>query len=86
MFPHRNMNVSSSSELGEAVRRMRKAKGLRQTELALAAGTGRRFIVDLEHGKQTAQLGEVLRVLRALGLKVDLQPQSKDAEAWKRLS
>jgi y4mF family transcriptional regulator len=85
MFPHRNMNVSSASELGEAVRRARKAKGLRQAELALAAGTGRRFIVDLEHGKQTAQLGEVLRVLRALGLKVDLQ-QSKDAEAWKRLS
>lgn len=80
------MNISSASELGEAVRRVRKAKGLRQAELALAAGTGRRFIVDLEHGKQTAQLGEVLRVLRALGLKVDLQPQSKDAEAWKRLS
>jgi y4mF family transcriptional regulator len=80
------MNVTSASELGEAVRRARKAKGLRQTELALAAGTGRRFIVDLEHGKQTAQLGEVLRVLRALGLKVDLQQQSKDAEAWKRLS
>ena len=80
------MNSTSPSDLGEAVRRARKAKGLCQAELALAAGTGRRFIVELEHGKPTAQLGEVLRVLQALGLRVDLQPQSREAEAWKRLS
>jgi HTH-type transcriptional regulator/antitoxin HipB len=80
------MNVDSATELGEAVRRTRKAKGLRQAELALVAGTGRRFIVDLEHGKPTAQLSEVLRVVRALGLRVDLRPRSEDSEAWKRLS
>jgi HTH-type transcriptional regulator/antitoxin HipB len=80
------MNVSSASELGEAVRRARKSKGLRQADLGLAAGTGRRFIIDLESGKSTVRLGEVLRVLQALGLKVDLQAHSRDAEAWKRLS
>lgn len=80
------MKVTSASELGEAVRQARKAQGLRQADLALVAGTGRRFIGDLEKGKPTAQLGQVLRVIEALGLTVDLQPESKDAEAWTRLN
>lgn len=80
------MKVTSASELGEAVRQARKAQGLRQADLALVAGTGRRFIGDLEQGKPTAQLGQVLRVTEALGLTMNLQPESKDAEAWTRLS
>jgi y4mF family transcriptional regulator len=50
--------------------------GLTQPHLALAAGVGVRFIVDLEAGKPTVRLGHVLRVIDALGgnLKlVDLQ-------------
>lgn len=38
-----------------------------QTQLAHAAGVGVRFIVDLEAGKPTAQLGKTLQVLRCLG-------------------
>jgi len=79
------MVVSSTSELGEAIRGARRAQGLRQTELALAAGTGRRFIVDLERGKPTAQVGGVLRVLQALGLDLDLKPHGAEA-GWKQLS
>ena len=37
--------------LGHLVRRVRKQAGLRQDELAGAAGVGIRFIVDLESGK-----------------------------------
>lgn len=80
------MKVSSATELGEAVRDARKAQGLRQGELALAAGTGRRFIVDLERGKPTAQLAPVLRVVQVLGLSVDLQRDDRGGEAWTRLS
>jgi y4mF family transcriptional regulator len=42
--------------------------GLRQDELAAAAGVGVRFVVDLERGKPTVQLGRTLAVLAALGL------------------
>lgn len=80
------MNVSSATELGEAVRDARKAQGLRQGELALAAGTGRRFVVDLERGKPTAQLAQVLRVVQALGLSVELQRGEGGGEGWARLS
>lgn len=54
--------------LGQLVRRVRKQSGLRQDELAGAAGVGIRFIVDLESGKPTLQIGKVLYVLDTLGI------------------
>ena len=54
------------TEIGTTIRTARKAQGLRQDELAGAAGVGLRFIVDLEAGKPTAQLGKALQVLQAL--------------------
>ncbi len=41
--------------------------GLTQSDLALAAGVGVRFIVDLEGGKPSVRLEQVLRVIDALG-------------------
>lgn len=63
--------MTSTSNIGDAVRRARKAMGLRQDELAAAAGVGLRFLVELERGKPTVQLGRALSVLAAVGL--DLQ-------------
>ena len=56
------------------MRTTRKAQGLRQDELAGAAGVGLRFIVDLEAGKLTVQLGKMLLVLQALGCTLDVRP------------
>lgn len=66
------MHIQSASLLGEAVRTARKRLGLNQSELALAAGVGLRFIVDLEAGKPTVRLAQVLRVVDALGGRVML--------------
>lgn len=63
--------MTNTSSIGEAVRRARKGMGLRQDELAAAAGVGLRFLVELERGKPTVQLGLTLAVLAAVGL--DLQ-------------
>lgn len=62
------------TEIGTTIRTARKAQGLRQDELAGAAGVGLRFIVDLEAGKSTAQLGKALQVLQALGCTVAITP------------
>ena len=62
------------AEIGDVVRTARKAAGLRQYELAGAAGVGLRFIVDLEAGKPTAQIGKALQVLEALGCTFDIVP------------
>jgi y4mF family transcriptional regulator len=64
----------TAAEIGEIVRTTRKASGLRQDELAGAAGVGLRFIVDLEAGKPTAQIGKTLQVLAALGCSLDITP------------
>jgi HTH-type transcriptional regulator / antitoxin HipB len=54
--------------LGEAIRNRRTALGLRQQDLALTANVGIRFIVDIENGKETCQIGLTLRLLKALGI------------------
>ena len=59
--------IDTPAALGQAARTARKQLGLTQPQLALAAGVGVRFIVDLEAGKPTLRLENVLRVLHALG-------------------
>ncbi|WOH80352.1 helix-turn-helix transcriptional regulator [Bradyrhizobium sp. BEA-2-5] len=61
-------NIPDTATLGTLVRQRRNALGLRQQDLALAANVGVRFIVDIENGKQTSQIGLVLRLLKALGI------------------
>jgi transcriptional regulator with XRE-family HTH domain len=48
-----------------------------QADLAGAAGVSRRWLLDLESGKPTAQIGLVLRTLQALGLVVEAQPEDE---------
>jgi HTH-type transcriptional regulator / antitoxin HipB len=60
-------SISTAQTLGAALRAARKRTGLTQPDLALAAGVGVRFIVDLESGKATVRLEQVLRVIDALG-------------------
>jgi y4mF family transcriptional regulator len=59
--------ITTAQTLGAALRSARKRMRLTQPNLALAAGVGVRFIVDLEGGKPTVRLEQVLRVVDALG-------------------
>lgn len=59
-------------EIGKVVRQTRKAMGVTQKDLALTSGTGLRFIIDLEKGKPTCQLGKVLTILHTLGISMQL--------------
>src|ERR1700726_935058 len=54
---------------GSLIRGRRKVLKMRQDQLALATGVGRRFLIDLEAGKPTCQLGRSLLVAEALGLR-----------------
>jgi len=64
--------IRSPQQLGAALRAARKQLKLTQPQLALAAGVGVRFIVDLEAGKPTVRLENVLRVIDALGGEIQL--------------
>lgn len=63
----------TSESIGVLVRKTRKKLGVRQRDLALTAGTGLRFISDLENGKSSCELGKVLVVLQTLGLKLRIE-------------
>ncbi len=60
--------IATSADFGAALIRARKGLGLTQRDLALAIGVGERFIVDLEAGKPTAQLGKALAAAKAAGM------------------
>lgn len=60
--------IISPADIGAAVRRARKAAGLRQDDLAGLAGVGTRFLIELEAGKPTMRLDKLLGVLAALGI------------------
>lgn len=86
MLLSRSVNIMAKgtltpAEIGDIVRTTRKATGLRQDELAGASGVGLRFIVDLEAGKPTAQIGKALQVLAALGCSFHIMapPEPKGA-------
>jgi HTH-type transcriptional regulator / antitoxin HipB len=70
------MKITDSKSLGNAIRDVRRALGVTQDQLALTSGTNRRFIIELEQGKPTAQIGKMLQVLRTLGISIALTPPS----------
>lgn len=64
------MDILDSKNLGAAIRAARKRSKVTQKDLALASGSGLRFIIELEKGKPTCQVGKVLGVLQVLGLRL----------------
>lgn len=60
--------IDTPRQLGEFIRRVRKAQGLRQDDLAGIAGSSHVFVLDVERGKPTVQFGKVLDLLRELGI------------------
>lgn len=64
----------SAEQIGKLVGETRQQLYATQKDLALASGTGIRFIIELEQGKPTCQFGKVLTVLHTLGVQITLTP------------
>lgn len=63
--------IQNPKQLGELIRGRRHELGLTQTEVAEVAYTNLRFVSELERGKATARLENVMRVLAALGIELE---------------
>lgn len=74
-----NVVKYTSQEIGALIRNTRKRLGVTQKDLALTAGTGLRFVIDLEKGKETCELGKSLRILQTLGITLTLTPPAGEA-------
>lgn len=60
--------MSEMKKIGETVARVRRQQGFTQLELSQAADVGRRFVVELEAGKETIHAGKMLKVMSVLGI------------------
>ena len=61
-----------TKDLADIIKKKRKEQKLTQSQLAGLCNVGVRFIVDLEAGKETCQIGKVLYVLDMLGIKLEI--------------
>jgi y4mF family transcriptional regulator len=66
--------------MGRLIRDTRKKLGLTQKALALTSGTGLRFVIELERGKETCEIGKALTILNTLGIKIALTPPAPAQE------
>lgn len=82
MIMHSKLESSGrlAAEIGQRVLRERERLGLRQDELALAAGVSARVVHQIEHGKATSRLDSLVPVLDALGLKLEVQEHPLPSE------
>ncbi len=80
-IPHRP--IQTAEDLGQLLRAHRKHKNLTLEQASGLANLSVRFFSEFERGKETAEIGKVLKALRTLGLDVIIQPRSRqytDAE------
>ena len=62
--------ITTVAELGLLVRATRKSQGVRLDDAAGSAGVGTVFAGEVERGKESVQLGLVLKLLEEVGLQL----------------
>ena len=61
-------HLRSAKDLGRIIRDERRRQGMTQADLAGLADVGVTFLSQLENGKETVEMGRVIRVLTMLGI------------------
>ena len=64
------MWAQSAVEVGRIIAAARRHRKLTQGELARAIGASQAWVSEVERGKDSAQIGKVLRALAYLGVKL----------------
>lgn len=65
--------ISSTLDLGRAIRARRRELGYTQVDLAEFLGIGVTYISNIENGKETAEIGKAIRIVQMLGLDLYVQ-------------
>jgi y4mF family transcriptional regulator len=66
------MWAQSPAEIGKIVVAGRRYRKLTQSQLARATGVTQTWISQIEQGKETAQIGKILRILSYLGVRLQV--------------
>ncbi len=67
--------IETAEELGCLTRAHRKSKRLTLETVSGLGNLSPRFLSEFERGKETAEIGKVLKALRTLGLEITVQPR-----------
>ena len=67
--------IETTEELGRLVREHRKSRGFTLEKISGLGNVGARFLSEFERGKETAEIGKVLKTLKVLGLEVIVRPR-----------
>ena len=70
------MIIRTPTDLGALIRDRRSHLGMDQASLAKAVGTSRKWLIEVEKGKPTAQIGLILRTLRVLKISLSDSQQA----------
>jgi HTH-type transcriptional regulator/antitoxin HipB len=80
VHPKLERSIRVANHIGEMVLQERERLGLRQDEVALAAGVSTRVVHQIENGKATSRLDSLIPVLDALGIELEVRGRSPVAE------
>ena len=69
--------IQTTEELGHLMRKHRKQRHLTLETVSGLGNFSTRFLSEFERGKETAEIGKVLKALRTLGLEVIVQPRGQ---------
>lgn len=69
----------ATAAIGEAVRKARREQSLSQEELALAAGISTKTLHNVEGGTSGMRIDTLLRLLRVLGLGLEISARAPSA-------
>ncbi len=78
--------VRTTDELGKLIRGVRKSQHLTLEKVSGISNLSMRFLSELERGKETAELGKVLKTLSQLGLEVIVQPRGTQQHLIRQLA
>lgn len=76
-----NGRIQTAEDLGRLARAHRKNRQLTLETLAGLGNVSVRFLSEFERGKETAEVGKILKALRTLGLEVIVQPRGSNPGA-----
>ncbi|WP_200250542.1 helix-turn-helix domain-containing protein [Lamprobacter modestohalophilus] len=71
--------IRTTEDLGRLARAHRKQRHLTLETVSGLGNLSPRFLSEFERGKETAEIGKVLKALRTLGLEVSVQPRAGGA-------
>lgn len=69
--------IQTTEALGRLVRAHRKQRGLTLETVSGLGNLSIRFLSEFERGKETAEIGKVLKALYTLGLEVTVRPRGR---------